>query len=208
MTMPILSASTNHIAAFLMLLAIATLSSCSHSPVVIGPSVPVGGSLNHQPIEHVVIFAIDGLEHDTLTQYLMKNAPRRPGGLHDLLGVQQDARRLLMTKAISVKQAATVFPSYTYPAWASMLTGVFPGTHGITGNSLFFRRREVARYYTEFHVDAVKVQLEKDFLSDDISDQVKTLYEYVDKGGGRSLVIHHMITRGSGTGARKARHEG
>jgi predicted AlkP superfamily pyrophosphatase or phosphodiesterase len=109
----------------------------------------------------VVIFAIDGLERDTLTQYLMKNAPRRPGGLHDLLGVQQDARGLLMTKAISGKQAATVFPSYTYPAWASMLTGVFPGTHGIT-----------------------------------------------DTGGGQSLVIHHMITRGSGTGARKARHEG
>ncbi|MBA2252356.1 MAG: alkaline phosphatase family protein, partial [Nitrospirales bacterium] len=127
-----------------------------------------------------------------------------PGGLHDLLGVQQDASGLMMTKAVSVKQAATVFPSYTYPAWTSLFTGVFPGTHGITGNSLFFRRREVARYYAEFHIDAVKVQLEKDFLGGDISDQVKTLYEYVDQGGGQSLVVHHMIMRGSGKGARPA----
>ena len=191
-------------AALLIAIFISILSGCSHSPGVSTPPVAVLGFLNHLPIEHVVIFAIDGLEQDTLTQYLMQNPPRRPGGLHDVLGVQPDAHGLTMTKAIGIKRASTVFPSYTYPAWTSMLTGVFPGTHGITGNSLFFRDREIARYYTEFHIDAVKVQLEKDFLAGDISDQVKTLYEYIDHAGGKSLVVHHMITRGSGKGARKA----
>ena len=82
-----------------------------------------------------------------------------------------------------------------------MLTGLFPGAHGITGNSMFFSARAVARYYTEYHLDAVKVQLQKDFLSDDMNRQVKTMYEYIGESGGQSIVVHHMLTRGSGRGA-------
>ena len=82
-----------------------------------------------------------------------------------------------------------------------MFTGVFPGGHGIAGNSLFFREREVARYYTEYHLDAAKVQLGKDFLSDDINHHVNTIYEYIGQSGGQSIVVHHMLTRGSGRGA-------
>jgi predicted AlkP superfamily pyrophosphatase or phosphodiesterase len=179
----------------------AALLSCSHSSLQPSDAKPIHGSLGDRPIEHVVILAIDGLEHDTLLTYL-ERPPHKAGGFHDVLGVHAEADGVTFTNALAVSQAATVFPSYTYPAWASLFTGVFPGTHGITGNSLFFREREVARYYTEYHVDAVKVQFEKDFLSHDISDRVKTLYEYVAESGGDSLVIHHMITRGSGKGAR------
>ena len=162
------------------------------------------GVLGDHPIEHVVIFAVDGLEHDTLMKYLLQNPPRKPGGLHDLFGVRVEASRLVFTKSITVQQPTTVFPSYTYPAWTSMFTGVFPGAHGITGNSLFFRDRAVARYYTEYHLDAARVQLQEDFLSDDMNGQVKTLYEYVGQHGGQSMVVHHMLTRGSGRGAINA----
>ncbi len=41
----------------------------------------------------------------------------------------------------------------------------------------------------------------KDFLSDDINHQVNTIYEYIGQRGGQSLVVHHMLTRGSGRGA-------
>ena len=159
------------------------------------------GSLSGHPVEHVVILAIDGLEQDTLVKYLMQNPPRKPGGLHDLLGARVDASGLVLTKGIAVQQPTTVFPSYTYAAWTSMFTGVFPGAHGIAGNSLFFREREIARYYTEYHIDATKVQLGEDFLSDDINDQVKTIYEYIGQSGGQSSVVHHMLTRGSEQGA-------
>lgn len=159
------------------------------------------GSLSGHPIEHVVILAIDGLEQDTLVRYLMRNPPRKPGGLHDLLGARVDASGLVLTKGIAVQEATTVFPSYTYAAWTSMFTGVFPGAHGITGNSLFFRDRAIARYYTEYHTDAVKALLGDDFLSDDINAQVKTLYESIGQSGGQSSVVHHMLTRGSGQGA-------
>lgn len=144
---------------------------CSRLPVVQSPPDTVlHGSLSGHPIEHVVIFAIDGLEHGTLVKYLSQNPPRKPGGLHDLLGVRVDAEGMHLTKGIAVQQPTTVFPSYTYAAWASMFTGVYPGAHGIAGNNLFFREREVARYYTEYHIDAVKVQLGDDFLSDLVSN--------------------------------------
>ena len=75
---------------------------------------------------------------------------------------------------------------------------------GLLGTVVFFRERAVARYYTEYHLDAAKVQLAEDFLSDDINGQVNTLYEYIDQHGGQSIVVHHMLTRGSGRGAINA----
>lgn len=159
------------------------------------------GSLCGHPVEHVVILAIDGLEQDTLVKYLTQNPPRKPGGLHDLLGARVDASGLVLTKGIAVQEPTTVFPSYTYAAWTSMFTGLLPDAHGIAGNSLFSRDRKIARYYTEYHIDAVKAQLGDDFLTDDINDQVKTIYEYVGESGGQSSVVHHMLTRGSGQGA-------
>ncbi len=172
-------------------------------PAPAAPPTPTGfhGMLNGHPIEHVVIFAIDGLEYKTLVKYLAHNASRKAGGLHDLFGVRAESDGVVFTKGVAVQHPTTVFPSYTYPAWASAFTGVLPGAHGITGNSVFFRDRAVARYYTEYHLDAVKVQLAEDFLSNDINSQVKTLYEYIDQHGGQSIVVHHMLTRGSGSGA-------
>ena len=193
---------TAHVSALLLIFLLIGLHGCSRLFAVHhSVDTVLHGSLSGHPIEHVVIFAVDGLEQGTLVKYLTQNPPRKPGGLHDLLGVRVDARGLLLTKAIAVQQPTTVFPSYTYAAWTSMFTGVFPGAHGITGNNLFFREREVARYFTEYHIDAVKVQLADDFLSDDMNSQIKTIYEYIGQSGGQSIVVHHMLTRGSGQGA-------
>jgi hypothetical protein len=78
-----------------------------------------------------------------------------------------------------------------------MFTGVYPGAHGITGNNLFFRDRQIARYYTEYHLDAIRAQVDKDFLSDDLNPHIPTLHEYVRDARGKSVVIHQMVTRGS-----------
>src|SRR5690348_4236001 len=164
---------------FFLLLGCASLTACARLPVsYIHPKAFVG-HLEQYPIEHVVIFAIDGLKQDTLWNYLL-HAEKKPGGLHDLLGADRSAGPLQFTKAIAAQQGVTVFPSYTYPAWSSVFTGVYPGAHGITGNSLFFRHRRVVRYYTDFHLDAVKVQLERDMLAYDINPRTKTLYQYLD----------------------------
>jgi arylsulfatase A-like enzyme len=152
--------------------------------------------VNEHRIDHVIIIAIDGLRQDTLQTYLQRAGGRRRGGLHDLFGVRHDGSSIVMTKGVAVQQAATVFPSYTYPSWTSMFTGLYPGAHGITGNTLFFRDREIARYYTEYHLDAVRAQLDKNFLSNDINPHIKTLHEYIQAAGGQSIVVHNMVTRG------------
>ncbi len=199
---------TTYVSVLFLVLLLIGLNSCNrYLPIQQPTDTVVHGVLNDHPIEHVVIFAVDGLEHETLVNYLMRSPPRKPGGLHDLFGVRTDGSSLALTKGIAVQQSTTVFPSYTYPAWTSMFTGVFPGSHGITGNSLFFRERAVARYYTEYHLDAAKVQLAEDFLSGDMNSQVQTLYEYIGQGGGQSIVVHHMLTRGSGRGAVNADFE-
>ena len=154
-------------------------------------------SFGSQRVEHVVIVAIDGLKQGTLETYLRRSPPERKGGLHDLLGVRRVSNGITLTKATAVQQAVTVFPSFTYPSWTSMFTGVHPGAHGITGNNLFFRDRQIARYYTEYHLDAARAQLEKDFFSQDMNPRIPTLYEYVRDAGGQSVVIHNMLTRGS-----------
>ena len=160
-------------------------------------SIAPSGEINSHRIDHVIIIAIDGLKRDTLLSYLRKSDVKRKGGLHELLGVTNEEAGIVLTKGVAVQEGVTVFPSFTYPSWTSMFTGVYPGVHGITGNNLFFRNRGVARYYTEYHLDAVRVQLDKNFLSKDINPRIKTLYEYVQTGGGEGVVVHNMVTRGS-----------
>src|SRR5690349_14753186 len=148
----------------MLAIVLIVLESCIRLPVTNMDPVRLRGFIDRHPVDHVVVFAIDGLKHSTLMAYLT-HPKKRLGGMHDLLGATNGKDRLEMTKAVAVQQGVTVFPSYTYPAWTSMFTGVYPGTHGITGNSVFFRDRHVVRYYTDFHIDAVKVQLERDLLA-------------------------------------------
>src|SRR5512132_3413420 len=171
------------------------MQGCATAP---GPthSVPAG-TINQQRIDHVIIIAIDGLKQDTLLSYLKGSHKRRTGGLRDLLGVQFDGEGILLNKGVAVQQAVTVFPSFTYPSWTSMFTVVYPGAHGITGNNLFFRDRQIARYYTEYHLDAIRAQLEKNFFSSDINPRIRTLHEYVESAAGQSMVIHNMVVCGS-----------
>lgn len=181
---------------FLAILSLLGLvAGCATHPTA--PPRPPSGAMNQHRIDHVIIIAIDGLKRDTLMSYLQRGGERRKGGLHDLFGVTTDDARITFTKGIAVQQAVTVFPSFTYPSWTSMFTGVYPGAHGITGNNVFFRDREVARYYTEYHVDAIRAQLDKNFLSKDINPHTKTLYEFVEAAGGQSIVVHNMVSRGS-----------
>lgn len=180
---------------FAILSLLGLMAGCAANPPA--PPIPPSGAINQQRIDHVIIIAIDGLKQDTLMAYLQKASKKRKGGLHDLFGVKAVDAGIELTKGIAVQQAVTVFPSFTYPSWTSMFTGVYPGAHGITGNNVFFRDRGVARYYTEYHLDAIRAQLDKNFLSKDINAHTKTLHEFVEAAGGESIVVHNMVSRGS-----------
>ena len=101
------------IAVLLLVFLLIGLHGCSRPAVQYSADTVLHGSLGGHPIEHVVIFAVDGLEQGTLVKYLTQNPPRKPGGLHDLLGVRVDPSGLQLTKGIAVQQPTTVFPSYT-----------------------------------------------------------------------------------------------
>ena len=157
--------------------------------------------------KHIVIIAVDGLRADGLYNFI--ETAHTPY-LGTLLGVtQQPDGTFAYRNAVRAKKAITVFPSYTYPSWTSLVTGVYPGLHGITGNQLLFRtgppeKQEgkklasvvQARYYAEAHVDALAVYWSH-LLNDDISPLSPTIYDVVEAAKGQSLIVHHMISRGA-----------
>lgn len=157
--------------------------------------------------KHVVIIAVDGLRADGLYKFLEKSSDAPY--LRTLLGVTPQADGTFAYRhAVRAKKALTVFPSYTYPSWTSLVTGVYPGLHGITGNQLLFRtgppepkqgKKSVsvqARYYAEANIDALAVYWAH-LLNDDISTLSPTIYDVVEAAKGQSLIVHHMISRGA-----------
>jgi predicted AlkP superfamily pyrophosphatase or phosphodiesterase len=73
------------------------------------------------PKPRVVMISIDGL---------MPEAYRDP----DALGLQVPTLRSLVKRGASARTVEPVFPSVTYPAHTTMVTGVPPSVHGITTN--------------------------------------------------------------------------
>ncbi len=157
--------------------------------------------------KHVVIIAVDGLRADGLYKFVESSSDTPY--LRTLLGVtQQPDGTFAYRNAVRAKKAVTVFPSYTYPSWTSLVTGVYPGLHGITGNQLLFRTGPPgpprgkklasvqARYYSEAHIDALAVYWAH-LLNDDISPLSPTIYDVVEAAKGQSLIVHHMISRGA-----------
>jgi predicted AlkP superfamily pyrophosphatase or phosphodiesterase len=75
----------------------------------------------HESAGHVVIVSIDGLRPEI---YL---APEKVGArVPNLIGLRQ--------QGVSAEQMIPVFPSVTYPAHTTLVTGVYPAQHGIESN--------------------------------------------------------------------------
>ncbi len=156
--------------------------------------------------KHVVIIAVDGLRADSFYDFVETS---RAPYLRTLLGaMQQPDGTFAYRNAVRAKNAVTVFPSYTFPSWTSLVTGVYPGLHGITGNQLLFRTGPPgqqdgkksgsleARYYSEAHIDALAVYWAY-LLNNDLPRQSPTIYDVVAAAKGQSLIVHHMISRGA-----------
>ena len=155
--------------------------------------------------KHVVIIAVDGLRPDSFYDFIETSGTSY---IRTLVGLtQQQDGTFAYRHAVRAKKAVTVFPSYTFPSWTSLVTGVHPGLHGITGNQLLFRRggpgqppaknlAPLARYYTEENIDALAVYWGH-LLNDDISPLSPTIYDVVAAAKGQSLIVHHMISRGA-----------
>ncbi len=84
-------------------------------------------------------------------------------------GALPNIRREIVDRALVVDNAVASVPSETYPNLAAMLTGLFPGHHGIPANIWLDRRLRMR----EAHTNIFRIYAASDFLT----PRAHTLYE-------------------------------
>lgn len=114
--------------------------------------------------EHLVLVSIDGLRSDFYLE------PSRPTPV-----LQRLAREGV--RALAVRP---VFPSVTYPAHTTLVTGVHPARHGIFYNAPFEPAGYSGRWYWEHEAIAVE-----------------TLWQAVRRIGGTSAAVSWPVTVGA-----------
>ncbi len=127
--------------------------------------------------KRTIFYLVDGARPDVISQLIDDG--------------QLPAIKALISNGGSYNVATTCFPSTTGPAYLPFLTGLFPGSHGITGirwfdKAEFFKgryRRNAMRSYCGY---------EAKYFNDDMLEDRKTLLESFDA----SYNIYNMITRG------------
>jgi len=107
-----------------------------------------------RPERSVVIFFIDGLDRTRLFEML--DADQLP-----------NIRKRFVEGGVAVEHAVTSLPSVTYPNASTMLTGLYPGHHGILGNAWFDRRTSKFRDYRSL---ATYLKVNQDLISPTLYD--------------------------------------
>jgi predicted AlkP superfamily phosphohydrolase/phosphomutase len=82
----------------------------------------------------------------------------------------------LLREGAFCEKALSPFPPQAGPAWATLATGAWPGTHGVTGNS--------------YHVSGEPVSVGHDGLRSD-AVLAEMLWEAVVRAGGRAAVMNY-----------------
>jgi predicted AlkP superfamily pyrophosphatase or phosphodiesterase len=159
-----------HAAAAALLALTSCAGSGAHATAHEGQAVPVASTAVEPPgpIRHVILVTVDGLLPET---YLKPEA-------HDLR--IPTLRRIAAEGAFS-EGARSVFPSVTYPAHASIATGVRPLGHGIYTNRADDppeKNLEGWRWYVE------------DF-------RAPPLWQVAERAGYRTALLHWPVTVGA-----------
>lgn len=97
----------------------------------------------------------------------------------DYLKELPNMRELLKTASYS-KEVSSVYPSITYPAHTSIVTGHYPGTHGIVNNTKL-----------QLHME------NPDWFWKRQAVQKKTLYEEAEKKGLKTAMLLWPVTGGA-----------
>ncbi len=104
----------------------------------------------------VCVLLFDGLPNDSFSELLAE-------------GTLPNLKRWIVDRGLRVETAVASAPSETYPNLAAILTGLFPGHHGIPANVWLDRRLR----RREAHTNIFRSYATADFLA----PEAKTLYE-------------------------------
>src|SRR5262245_6543257 len=89
------------------------------------------------PQRSVVVFLIDGMDLTRTEQMLQA-------------GELPNIQRVFVEGGVRVRDAVTSLPSITYCNCTSVITGLYPGHHGIMGNFWFDRQTLQTHYYMTY----------------------------------------------------------
>ncbi len=147
----------------------------------------------------------------------------RPEVLYDVLDDPGTNMHRIAGRGIRIERAATVFPAVTLTCQASMFTGTFPSTHGIVGNSWFDRAATPPLYrkYTSAKTAAgvygfglfglptiiLPERPELMYANNDMSKNIKTIYEMAGEKGLSSWNHFNQYSRGADKWTRPSRPE-
>ncbi|CUH97245.1 hypothetical protein P22_3372 [Propionispora sp. 2/2-37] len=95
--------------------------------------------------------------------------------------------RKLITKGAYVERMMSTYPSVTWPAHTTIVTGVFPQKHGVLGNGIADRS---SRQLKEHYGDR--------FWTKEQVVRVPTLYDLAHEQGIKTAAICWPVTRGAG----------
>lgn len=113
-----------------------------------------------RPAKSVVVFFADGLDVQRLDEMLDA-------------GLLPNIRRTFVDRGVRIRDAICSMPSITYPNNSSIMTGLFPGHHGIMGNYWFDRGQLATRYYMTLDTARdVNVHLNAPTMYDMLSDRL------------------------------------
>jgi len=106
-------------------------------------------------------------------------------------GVLPNLKREIVDRGLSFDTAVASIPSETYPNLGAMLTGLYPGHHGIPANIWLDRRLRLA----ETHTNIFRIHSAADFLEPD----ARTLYEHLPAD---SVVVTSPMGKGAAVWAK------
>lgn len=123
-----------------------------------------GGAAARAPAEHVVLVSVDGLRPEFYLD------PRWPAP-----NLREMAR-----EGAHAEHVTSVFPTVTYPAHTTMITGALPARHGIHYNTPFEPEGQTGRWYWE-----------------EETVRVPTLWDAVREAGGRTASVGWPVSLGA-----------
>ncbi|HUW08260.1 MAG TPA: alkaline phosphatase family protein [Anaerolineae bacterium] len=115
--------------------------------------------------ERVMVIGIDGPIVPRLRKYIDEGV--------------MPAHKALIESGVFARNCLVPYPTITPPNWTTIVTGAWPGTHGITG----------------FHVHKPGDPLDKILPAfDSRENQAEFLWEAIDRAGKRSIILNYPST--------------